>query len=83
MKTEIIKIKFPAFALPYIHNDDFDTITDQERILIDEYVKTNKILVVGIPKENDQAYFSTPPYGFERMLAGDYYDLDCLVSVDN
>ncbi|MFT7280512.1 MAG: hypothetical protein ACI9DM_000231 [Cyclobacteriaceae bacterium] len=79
-KTEISPVMIPAFALCYIHNADMDSVTEEEIVLIEEYIKAKGIVTVGIPEDDAEAYFSPPPFG-SGFLAGDYYDINCLVEI--
>ena len=69
-------VRMPAFAMCYIHNGDTDNITDKEVEMIDQYIEDLEIVVVGMP--DSEPFFSSAPWG-TNFLAGDYYDVECLV----
>ena len=80
MKNTIIDTyKFPASSMCYIHNGDTEGMTAEEITLIDKYIESNNILIVGVP-ETDPYFSWSVPCG-SGFMAGNYYDIECVVQM--
>jgi hypothetical protein len=67
MKKDIHTVSVPTWAFGYIFNGELDTITDDERAEIDEFMED----IETISPPNGEPYFDAfPPFGLPCEVAG-------------
>jgi hypothetical protein len=81
MRYEKVTFIVPEWAMPFIHNDDRDNLTEEEESMVTNFLLSNNIAVVGVPDEGDEAYFSKS--NDVGGLACNVYDIKCLIDKEN